>query len=231
MPCEEYREALNEAAAGERELSRELRGHLEACRQCEVALEEEQQLFASIDSGVQKIANAEVPASLLPRVRASLEREVAPRRSFWPNFVLAGAAICAVLVLVGVKEWQRTSGVRPAVSVADRAAPEDGPSEKVVAHSVKPDVRPVPHQSKRSYARAPQPEFTVLLPVGQKQAVDKLLGELRSGTIKATDVIVEKAEAASPDLQVSPLSITPIEVKPLATIVEDAAPSSEKTKS
>jgi len=233
MPCEEYREALSGAVAGgKQELSRELRVHLDACRECSAAFHEEQQLFAAIDSGVQKIANAEVPVSLLPRVRKSLDREASPQRSVLPYFVFAGAAICAVLVVVSMHGWRRTNVEPRLITGTSRVNLVEKPSEGVVAHDVKPDVRPaLRHSTNRSVtSRATQPQFTVLLPVGQKQAVDKLLGELRSGAIKANDVIVEEAEAPPQDLQVAPLSISPIEMKPLATIVEDAASASEKTK-
>lgn len=139
----------------------------------------------------------------------------------------------AVLVIVGMHAWRRTNVEPRSITETSRATPVEKPSEAVVAHNVNPDVGPaVRRSSNRSVtARAAQSQFMVLLPVGQKQAVDKLLGELRSGAIKPNDVIVEKAEAPSPDLQVLPLSISPIEVKPLATIVEEAAPGSEKTKS
>lgn len=234
MPCEKYREALSEVAAGgERELPRDVRAHLESCRECNAAFHTEQQLFAAIDLGVQRIANADVPVSFLPRVRESLDREASPQGSFLAYFVFAGAAMCAVLVVVGMHGWRRTTVEPRPISAASRETPVEKHSEDAVAHDVRSDVhRALRRLRNRSItASAAQSQFTVLLPVGQKQAVDKLLGELRSGAIRSNDVIVEKAEAPSPDLQVSPLSISPIEVKPLATIVEDAAPGSEKTKS
>lgn len=234
MPCEEYRKALSEAAAGgDRELPRELREHVDSCLECSAAFQAERELFAAIHLGVQRIANADVPVSFLPRVRESLDREASPRGRFFPYFVFAGAAMCAVLVVVGMNGWRRTTVEPRPISAASRETPVEKHSEDTVAHDVRLDVHPALQRPRnRSVtASAAQSQFTVLLPVGQKQAVDKLLGELRSGAIKTNDVIVERAEAPSPDLQVSPLSISPIEVKPLATIVEDAAPGSEKTKS
>lgn len=234
MPCEKYREALSEAATGgERELRREVRAHLRLCHECSAAFEEEQRLIAAIDSGVWKISNAEVPVSLLPRVRESLDREASPRGSFSAYFVLAGAAMCTVLVVVAMHAWRRTYLRPPSITETSRATPVEKPSQVVVAHDASSHLRPVLRlsSSRTVTAKESQSQFTVLLPVGQKQAVDKLLGELRSGAFRPNDVIVEKAEAPSPDLQVSPLSISPIEVKPLATIVEDTSPTSEKTKS
>ena len=234
MPCEEYREALSEAAAGgERELPREVQTHVESCHACRAAFQEEQQLLAAIDCGVQRIANVDVPVSLLPRVREVLDREVSRRKSIFAYFAFAGAAVCAALVFVSVHAWRRTNIEPRSIASTSPATPMEKPSEETIAHDVSSQVGPgLRHSSNhRVTPTATQPRFAVLLQVGQKQAVDKLLGELRSGAIKPNDVIVEKAEAPPLDLQVSPLSISPIEVKPLAAIVEDAAPSGDKTKS
>src|SRR5277367_1821229 len=73
MPCENYREALTEAAAADAVPSGELRSHLDACASCRTAFTEEQQLFAAIDTGLRASANSDVPATFLPRVRANLE--------------------------------------------------------------------------------------------------------------------------------------------------------------
>ena len=97
MPFEHHKDALNEAAASGVEPQGELRAHLEACDSCRAAFAEEQALFASIDAGLHARANAEVPVSLLPRVRARLDEEGAPRNSWITSgFVLATAAVVIV---------------------------------------------------------------------------------------------------------------------------------------
>ena len=75
MLCEHYKEALIEAAASGAEPHGDLRAHLDGCAGCRAAFEQEQALFASIDGGLRVTANADVPASLLPRVRARLHAE------------------------------------------------------------------------------------------------------------------------------------------------------------
>src|SRR5229473_7955540 len=97
MPCKHYKDALIEAAAGGAEPRGELRAHLSGCIDCRAAFEQEQSLFASIDAGLHATANAEVPGSLLPRVRASLDEVSAPRRIWVTNWlVLASAAVLVV---------------------------------------------------------------------------------------------------------------------------------------
>jgi hypothetical protein len=101
MPCEHYQDALVEAAASGSEPQGELRAHLAACAACRIAFAQEQSLFSSMDEGLCSAANAEVPASLLPRVRARLADEPAPIRSWrFPALVLAGAAVMVMVFLI-----------------------------------------------------------------------------------------------------------------------------------
>jgi hypothetical protein len=97
MPFEHDKGALIEAAASGVEPQGELRAHLESCDSCRAAFAEEQNLFASIDAGLHVKVNADVPVSLLPRVRARLDETGAPINSWITNrFVLATAAVVVV---------------------------------------------------------------------------------------------------------------------------------------
>jgi hypothetical protein len=106
MPCEPYQNALIEAAACRTAPQSELRAHLATCAACRTAFAQEESLFSSIDTGIRATANAEVPTSLLPRVRAGLADEPAPIRSWrFPSFVLAGVAAMVVALLVARTAW------------------------------------------------------------------------------------------------------------------------------
>ena len=101
MPCEHYQDALVGAAASGSEPQGELRAHLAGCAACRTGFAQEQSLFSSMDEGLRAAANAEVPASLLPRVRALIADEPAPIRSLRvPSFVLAGAAVMVMAFLI-----------------------------------------------------------------------------------------------------------------------------------
>jgi len=101
MPCEHYQDALIEAAASGSEPEGELCAHLAGCAACRTAFAQEQSLFSSMDEGLRAAANAEVPASLFPRVCARLADEPAPIRSWrFPSFVLAGAAAVVMAFLI-----------------------------------------------------------------------------------------------------------------------------------
>lgn len=111
MPCKLYKDELIEAAASGAEPRGDLRTHLAECADCRIAFEQERSLFASIDAGLHVTANAKVPLSLLPRVRARLDEESAPRRSWAANWlVLASAAVIVVALFAAHAVW-RTNGV------------------------------------------------------------------------------------------------------------------------
>lgn len=236
MPCEEYREALSEAAAAGsgQIMPRDLRVHLDGCSGCNAEFRAEQELFAVINSGVQKIASADVPPSLLPRVLERMEREGSSRRSFLPYLVFAAAAVCALVAVLGMREWRPNQTAPQLISVKERATAPKAALEAVAVSSPQTNAGLVRrHTNKGSAAAkgAERAQFAVLVPAGQKEAVDKLLSALQSGAVKAGELVVEKAGVPSPSLEVSPLSISPIEVKPLATIGDDAPAESEKSKS
>jgi hypothetical protein len=131
MPCKHYKDPLIEAAASGAEPQGDLRAHLAGCADCRSAFEQEQSLFASIDAGLHFAANAEVPASLLPRVRARLDEESAPRRVWVTNrLVLTSAAVMVVAFFAARAVW------RPNVL--------DQPIEPVGRTNVPPQVIPSP---------------------------------------------------------------------------------------
>jgi hypothetical protein len=122
MPCQHYKDALIEAAANGAEPQGELRAHLNVCLDCRAAFEQEQSLFASIDTDLHVTANAEVPASLLPRVRARLDEAAAPRSGWVTNwFALASAAVMVVAFFAARAVW-RTNVVQKPVETARKTS-------------------------------------------------------------------------------------------------------------
>jgi hypothetical protein len=114
MPCQPYKDALIEAAASGTEPQGGLRAHLAACADCRAAFEQERSLFASIDAGLHAAANTDVPVSLLPRVRARLDEEPAPRRVWATNwFVLASAAVMVVAFFAARSAWRSNPTSQP----------------------------------------------------------------------------------------------------------------------
>jgi hypothetical protein len=230
MPCENYREALIEAAAVDSAPSRELHLHLDACASCREAFREERQLFAAMDGGLRVTANAEVPASLLPRVRAELNQRHVPRRSW----LSAGAAMAAAVALIAVIVFVRGFGhgtVPTNASVnllAHRVSPAEIQPDPPVVAAIEATSPPAKNKTVWSAKTAPivqAEEAAVVVPASEKQAMDALLAGVRQGQVKADVLLAENSEKALEDLQISPLAISPIAMKPLADIGADSPAS------
>lgn len=128
MSCERYRDKLVEAlASGESAFGGELAAHLRLCAECGKFHQAQVNLFGAIDSGMRTMVNEEVPASLLPRVRAQVAEAGMPRQS-WRVYLLPVGAAFGVAILLGVFFMgSRNAPVRVAV------APEaKSPTQKVV---------------------------------------------------------------------------------------------------
>ncbi len=235
MPCENYREALIEAAAANTVPSRELRLHLDACTSCRATLAEELQLFVAIDTGVRASANSEMPASLLPRVRVKLNELSVPRRSWIPTYVAVTAAVALVTAIVFVRGAGR--GTAEQGSQMTAGAPDVLPPETKTVPAAVPHVETSAPSSKH---RSAQPfrtatalhvtDVAVLAPAGEKKAIDALLGSVQRGEVTADVLLAEKPEGPVQELQVSPLEISPLEMKPLGNASAEPASQNEKTR-
>jgi hypothetical protein len=128
MPCENYKDALIEAAASGAEPQAKLLAHLDACAACRTAFLQEQALFASIDSGLRQSVNATVPASLLPRVRTRIAEETIPSPRWFTNWLTvatAAAIIAAFFVTRAV--WHSNFEQHPPTNAAQTNPPTPVP--------------------------------------------------------------------------------------------------------
>jgi hypothetical protein len=230
--CEEYRTAMTDAAAGAVQPSLEFRSHLGACASCRAAFAEEAQLFAAIDSGVRATANAEVPAKLFSRVRVQLNERVVAHRSWVPAFATLATVATLIVAVVFLRGFGRdASETNPRMIVtAHNDSPiviQPSPSTPVPIETTSPlskirSVRPVEDASVVKIERV-----AVLIPSGQKQAVDAFLTSVRQGKVRADVLLAEKPRKPLEELQVSPLDILPITVNPLVDVSPGSASQGE----
>jgi len=180
MPCKHYKDALIEAAASGAEPQGELHAHLDACLDCRAAFEQEQSLFASIDASLHVTANAAVPPSLLPRVRARLDEAAAPGRSWAIQWFALASATVVIVVLFAARTVWRTNVVHKPIETAEKTA-------------VPPGVTP-PQQNRN----------TVAVPRVEKNSVPQPLGPAKnsrshetlvSGKITPEVLVVRDQEA------------------------------------
>jgi hypothetical protein len=238
MPCENYRKALIEAAATDSAPSRELRLHLDACASCRAASSEELQLFAAIDSGLRNAANAEVPASLLPRVRVQLNERPVPRRAWVLAGAVTAAAIALVAVIVFVRGFER-DGLRtnpPANSSAQNIPPTEiqpAPPVATFTQTMSPPAKsklPRPAESPRVAGATEVETASVLVPAGRQRAIEVLLASVKQGRVDGEALLAEKPRETLEELQVSPIDISPIEMKPLEDVSPESASPNEKIR-
>jgi anti-sigma factor RsiW len=234
MSCENYRETLTEAAATNAGLSSELHSHLDGCASCRAAFAEERQLFAAVDAGLRAHANADVPASLLPGVRAKLNERSIPRRSWIPAFAAITAAAALVIGIVfvrGVGRGDSEQNLRTTAVARSVVPPETKTVPAAVPH-VETSAPPTKGKLRRPLRIAPVAsveEVAVLIPAGQKKAIDALLTSVQHGEVMADVLRAEKPEIPLAELEVSPLAISPIEIKPLEDESAEPASRNEKT--
>jgi len=221
MPCDAYKHALSEAATGA-PASIALRSHLESCADCRAALAEEQALYSSIDAGLGIVANAEVPPSLIPSVRARLnEHPAAARRWFGPVLApLAAALILGILVVRALRPPVK-SPFSPTMTVSTARPPSQPPPSFATPPSPRAAISEVPSASRPSTHPLHQrldslaetaPE--VLVPRDQEILLASYAQQWQ--THKYVRVTAELIPAPSLEpREVAPIQIAPLDVKAL----------------
>ncbi len=222
MPCRHYKEALIEAAASSAQPQGDLRAHLDACASCRAAFDQEQALFASIDAGLHATANAEVPASLLPRVRARLDEVSAPRRIWVTNWlVLASAAVIVFALFAARAVWRPNIVQKPVETAGKTSVPPPQNLDHVVAPPVEKNSAP---QRQFAIAKNPVAQETsvrgktmseVLVPRDQELLLAEYAGQW--SLHKRAPLLAQDADATIlAPLQVAPIQIAELDVKLLA---------------
>jgi len=114
-------------------LPAEVQGHLAACASCRDSFSDEKALFDRIGAQVRSSVNAEMPASLLPRVRQRIAAAPAAEICRVPGlaYVAWGLAIGALALSFAVRTKVRSAKPEPSASGVSSPGPnEPGASEK-----------------------------------------------------------------------------------------------------
>lgn len=223
MPCEHYKDALIEVAASGVAPQGELRAHLDACASCHAAFAEEQSLFAAIDSGLHVTSNRGVPTSLLSRVQAGLDQlYVNPMPRWLQPFVLASAGVAFAFLLLLVA---RSHGPVPNNVTRQTLAPpipmaltagthkDISPSNVQVA-STTPNHLHTPRASTVMQSVASSnPE--VLVPLDEGEAFARFVADLNERRTFASVLLAQTPEKKDRVINVDPLRIPDMEIKPL----------------
>jgi hypothetical protein len=223
MPCKPYKDALIEASATRAEPQGELRAHLAACSDCRAVFEQERSLFASIDAGLRVAANAEVPASLLPRVRARLDVEATPQRG-WNQLLVFAAASVALAFAIFLFARPQHSGplnqvkqapqipvsVEPTTSGHDQNAV---PGTQIVSSDPN-HPQPRGHSTLLHPVASSQPE--VLVPADEREAFARFVASLGERKEVAVALLTPARQTKDEPTGLEPLQINGLDIKLLA---------------
>jgi hypothetical protein len=220
MPCEHYQDALAAAAATGSNPQGELRSHLDACPSCRAAFDQEVSLFAAIDSGLNFVANQNVPPSLLPRVRASIAESPAPARRWLPRYAFAAITATVVLAIFFMlrprlpgpvnQASQRPLITKPLPSSQGPESPRTRPTFLASANLNQPRPRT---STPTSPIHSQLPE--VLVPAEQETLLAYYSARWEGRTHPLLRV-ASSSEAVFISLDVAPIQIDQLDVKPLA---------------
>ena len=231
MPCQHYKNALIEAAASDSHPQGELRAHLDVCLDCRAAFEREQSLFASINTGLHVTANAEVPASLLPRVRARLDEEIAPQRRWIQPMTFAAASVALAFVIF-LFAWphdaspDRQAKQTPQLPVSetpvtDDRHPNSGSGSQIVSFN-----RTRVHSTLLRPVASSQPE--VLVPPDEREAFSRFVAVLDERREVALDLVTPAPLTKDESPSLEPLQINGLEIKPLAGTESEQSDGAEQ---
>jgi hypothetical protein len=228
MPCENYREALMEAAAADAALSGELSSHLDACASCRAAFSEEQQLFAAIDTGLSASANADVPPAFLPRVRASLENASASQSRLAPFLIFAAASAAIVLTVFvatrprhAINETQTRQnfsaqvGEKPETSI--RSEVSGTPAIAASSHLFRAAAR----RNFTPARSASSTQLEILVPPEEREAFARFISSQQTRDKAVIAIVATAPDEKDALLSVKPLEIAELEVLPLEPLVSE----------
>ena len=223
MPCEYHKDALIDAAASGVAPRERLRAHLAECFSCREAFIKEQALFAAIDSGLQAAANSEVPFSLFSSVRVALEQEASRKSGWFPDALILATAAGMVLAVFAAHTMRRTKDGRERTNIAVKTiVPRTNPAlsqesmespDTSANSSMRSLIARSSPASRRGESLGVLPQ--VLVPRDQ----DALLASYAKqwyGQKHAPLTAGQVATATPEPLEVSPIQIPQLDVKPLA---------------
>jgi len=215
MFCESYRETLNDAALSDERLPAEVQAHLASCASCRAAFSDEKALFALMDAEVRTRVSAEMPASLLPRVRQEIAAS-SPARTWRPSvlaYVTSGLVMGAIaLSFAGRKvstvmpEPSAHSISSPAPTEQSAAQRESGLGQVLVATNPK-------RQRPPRAIRNAKPE--VLVSAEEELGLKRYAAVLRNAKAEAPAAIKGNTAAEIEPLQIATVDVKRLSIEPL----------------
>jgi hypothetical protein len=229
MLCDEYKDALTEAAASGAALPSCIREHVNFCVRCQGMFAARQVVFAAVDMRLHIINNVELPSSFLPDLKAKLASETPPTRTpihSWAFACAAGTLVLAV-ALIGLRRDQGGQiGAESLNRTKKPAAMANGLKLDPIHVSKAPDRVGVPKARMQQNLSARNHDPEVLVPREEEEYLEGYYARLRKRG--GMNLIL----AGQQEIRAKALQIEQIEVKELKieSLDEEAELQGTKTR-
>jgi len=225
MPCEKYKEALVEAAASGAALPNALREHVQACEHCAAMLAGERALFAAVDVGLHKAANAKVRPSFVPNVQTTLATETVPTRNPIPawGLVCATGALALAVAFLSLPRGAHDKANTEAITVQGKVAAVADEVGLSVALEHRYSGKAVKAQEQQDVAGAASHELEVLVQPEEEEYLKRFYATVRNPGGDVIAIVADEHE-----IMPKPQVFAQIEVKDLR--IEDLEDESGLTQ-
>ena len=219
MNCRSAQEKIVAAIASrESALCGDLDQHVRECTGCRAFLASQASLASAIDSHLRLIANQPVPPSLLPRVRARLEQETAPRQSILRWQFAAFTTVVVLLAAAAIRMRDSDNPERPTETTA-KVAPESPhvnrpPTASPQINQPAPKIprgAAIRKASVSGHSSAPE----VLILPEEWQAFHRFVSEISKDQDSAKALISAAPGNGDAPVEIALLTIENVQVKPL----------------
>jgi hypothetical protein len=225
MLCDKYKEALTEAASSTA-LPDVLREHLETCAYCRASLVSQRTLFAAVDAGLHKAANAKARSSFHTNVKANLTalavtHNPIPARAL----VCATGALALAAAFLSLPRGPQDKARPEAIIVPSKVPASAGGVELSLGpeSKIRYSARGLRASEQRGFSSGASHEPEVLIQPDEEAFLKRFYVAVRDPAGEARAIVTEEQE-----IMLTPQAIAQIEVEDLR--IEDLGRESELTQ-
>ena len=223
MNCARVQQQIvNALAAEQATLHSEVAGHLADCATCRARYEQQRRVFSALERGLEALVNEEVPALLLPRLRARAKWQPPVRHFGFYGWSFAFISVAAILLLtLGWIRHRSASG--PALihvpgEIARTETPEP-PKDDSIAKATQAAVtarrlakRPVLRPS--ALVAADSLTEVIVLPE-EREEFARFVAQVPENPLVALALTRPLAKGSEAPVEIALLTIKPLELKSL----------------
>jgi hypothetical protein len=215
MNCKKCQEKILESlAAGKDFPVPDVAAHQNSCVGCAQFFDVQRNLFRSVDASLRLLVNQPVPPSLLPGLRARMDKKFVPRRAWTPRWsyaIVAAVAILAVSIgYVVLRSVDHLNSPKTS-SIASRTIGNPQPVVQPFRESA--NVLPKPRDKGVGPAVSSPATPEVIVLAEERQAFAKFVAEVPEDRDVA--LALTRPAEADDSVEIALLQIDSLEVKPL----------------